>query len=54
MKRELRTYGSNLYLVKEDTTKCIESIWNNFNNHQCTRKRVVGDYCKQHSVYGNK
>lgn len=52
-KRKIKTYGnSNLGSeVPEDATRCIKTIWSNFTNYQCQRKRGCGKdglYCKQH------
>lgn len=35
---------------KQKPENCIEIVWSgNWHNHQCRRKKVIGDYCKQHS-----
>lgn len=44
-------WGGNPQGVKEDTQKCIASIWSAYVNHQCPRPRGHGKdglYCKQH------
>ena len=42
-----RFYGSHSQ-NREDKARCITEIWQGFSSYQCRRKRVVGDYCRQH------
>lgn len=53
--RVWRTYGQwagNPKGKREDKTRCIVEVWDNYIGHQCSRKRgygIDGLYCKQHA-----
>ena len=41
----------NHYRNREnDTSKCKARLWNDKYGGQCSHKRILGDYCKKHSI----
>jgi hypothetical protein len=39
---------------RPDPTRCIWKVFDGWYFHQCSRKRVVGEYCKQHDPVATK
>jgi hypothetical protein len=50
--RYFAQWAGNPKGVREDKARCAFEVWSNETfpkPYQCQRKRVVGDYCKQHA-----
>jgi len=59
MKKErlYNVWAGNPKGVKEDKTRCIEEVFDNFVSYQCQRKRGYGEkglFCKQHAKMNEK
>lgn len=55
-----RRYGrwaGNPRGTPEDKTRCVEAVWEQWNDRQCSRKRGYGPdgkYCRQHGARADR